>query len=98
MIQVFTNADKVHAAQVIYRLGLEECFEGIICFETLNPHLYAPDKNPLPAEEATKCCSQALNLNGRPSSKTKILCKPSIEAIEAAIRIANVEPKKTVRY
>ncbi|KAL8526925.1 hypothetical protein ACS0TY_015973 [Phlomoides rotata] len=34
---IFTNADKVHAIKVLNRLGLEECFEGIICFDTLNP-------------------------------------------------------------
>ncbi|PON76106.1 HAD hydrolase, subfamily IA [Trema orientale] len=34
---IFTNADKVHAAEALSRLGLEGCFEGIICFETLNP-------------------------------------------------------------
>ncbi|KAK4412398.1 putative protein C24B11.05 [Sesamum alatum] len=34
---IFTNADKVHAVKVLRRLGLEDCFEGIICFETLNP-------------------------------------------------------------
>ena len=35
--QIFTNADKVHAVKVLNKLGLEDCFEGIICFETLNP-------------------------------------------------------------
>ncbi|KAF3449175.1 hypothetical protein FNV43_RR09903 [Rhamnella rubrinervis] len=34
---IFTNADKVHAVKSLSRLGLEDCFEGIICFETLNP-------------------------------------------------------------
>ncbi|KAK3034273.1 hypothetical protein RJ639_032208 [Escallonia herrerae] len=34
---IFTNADKIHAVKVLRILGLEECFEGIICFETLNP-------------------------------------------------------------
>ncbi|KAF2303167.1 hypothetical protein P3X46_004883 [Hevea brasiliensis] len=34
---IFTNADKVHALRVLAKLGLEDCFEGIICFETLNP-------------------------------------------------------------
>ncbi|KAK4583637.1 hypothetical protein RGQ29_026390, partial [Quercus rubra] len=34
---IFTNADKVHAVKVLNKLGLEDCFEGIICFETLNP-------------------------------------------------------------
>lgn len=35
--QIFTNADKAHATRALNRLGLEDCFEGIICFETLNP-------------------------------------------------------------
>ena len=30
------------------------------------------------------------------SSKSPVLCKPSLEAFEVAIRIANVDPKKTV--
>nr|GMC69349.1 suppressor of disruption of TFIIS [Ipomoea batatas] len=34
---IFTNADKIHAIKVLRILGLEDCFEGIICFETLNP-------------------------------------------------------------
>ncbi|KAE8725091.1 hypothetical protein F3Y22_tig00009009pilonHSYRG00024 [Hibiscus syriacus] len=34
---IFTNADKVHAAKALSKLGFEDCFEGIICFETLNP-------------------------------------------------------------
>ncbi|TQE08188.1 hypothetical protein C1H46_006155 [Malus baccata] len=34
---IFTNADKIHAAKALSRLGLEDIFEGIICFETLNP-------------------------------------------------------------
>ncbi|KAA3487598.1 HAD-superfamily hydrolase, subfamily IA, variant 3 [Gossypium australe] len=34
---IFTNADKVHAAKALTKLGLEDCFEGILCFETLNP-------------------------------------------------------------
>ncbi|RWV80443.1 hypothetical protein GW17_00058288 [Ensete ventricosum] len=35
--KVFTNGDEVHAAKVLKKLGLEDCFEGVICFETLNP-------------------------------------------------------------
>jgi pyrimidine and pyridine-specific 5'-nucleotidase len=67
---IFTNADKAHATRALNRLGLEDCFEGIICFETLNP---SSDSN------------------------TQILCKPSVEAFEAAIRIADiVDPRKTV--
>ncbi|GAB4824430.1 hypothetical protein Ancab_007315 [Ancistrocladus abbreviatus] len=34
---ILTNSDKAHASKVLGRLGLEDCFDGIICFETLNP-------------------------------------------------------------
>ncbi|KAF7818064.1 haloacid dehalogenase-like hydrolase [Senna tora] len=72
---IFTNADQTHAVEVLKRLGLEECFEGIICFETLNPPKQVNNE-----------------------SDSRILCKPSVEAIEAAIRIADVDPKKTIFF
>lgn len=34
---VFTNGDKIHASNVLRRMGLEDCFETVICFETFNP-------------------------------------------------------------
>lgn len=69
---IFTNADKAHATRTLNRLGLEDCFEGIICFETLNPY---SDTN------------------------TQVLCKPSVQAFEAAIRIADiVDPRKTMFF
>nr|KJB09528.1 hypothetical protein B456_001G148700 [Gossypium raimondii] len=71
---IFTNADKAHALQVLKRLALEDCFEGIICFEALNHPPLQP-----------------------PALKSPILCKPSLEAFEAAIRVANLDPKKTVQ-
>lgn len=38
-----------------------------------------------------------LSESGSFNSHPQILCKPSVEAFEAAIRIANVDPKKTVK-
>lgn len=94
-LQIFTNADEAHAAQVLSRLGLEDCFQDVICFETLNPPMEPVkcingtyEEEPQDATETRK--------NEESSFKTKILCKPSLEAIEAAIRITNVDPKKTV--
>lgn len=78
--QIFTNADKAHAHQVLERLGLEDCFEGIICFETLNPP---------PALAADT--DDALHLQSR------VLCKPSPEAFDAAFDVANINPDKTVK-
>nr|CAD1816826.1 unnamed protein product [Ananas comosus var. bracteatus] len=100
---IFTNADQAHATQVLSRLGLEDCFEGVICFETLNPtalpsseddridsftHLTDNNQGFLINSETDDCSKPA---------KLPILCKPSIEAIEAAIRIANIDPRKTSR-
>ncbi|XP_057765881.1 uncharacterized protein C24B11.05 isoform X2 [Salvia miltiorrhiza] len=84
---IFTNADKAHVAQVLSRMGLEDCFHGVICFETLNP--------PLKSMDGTV---EAQMSNGNLSRKTQILCKPSVEAMEAAIRIANVDPNKTIFF
>lgn len=37
--QIFTNWDRNHAVKVLEKLGLEGCFEQIICFESINPNL-----------------------------------------------------------
>ena len=74
-LQIFTNSDEAHAATVLEKMGLEGCFEGIICFETLNP------KNPGDTDA---------------SSGKRVLCKPSLESMEAVVEIAKLDPKKTV--
>lgn len=33
---IFTNSDRAHVIRALNKLGLEDCFEGVICFETLN--------------------------------------------------------------
>lgn len=103
---IFTNADREHAAQVLNRLGLEGCFEGVICFETLNPPPEPTEYNEElegngvckegASEPEDNAADMAESNSFRPRSP--ILCKPSVEAIEAAIRIANVDPKKTIFF
>ncbi|KAG2697886.1 hypothetical protein I3760_07G126000 [Carya illinoinensis] len=99
---IFTNADKAHAAQVLSRLGLEDCFEGIICFETLNPPL-EPVSNCMDmpdGDDAEITAGAEANVPdcANLSSYSRVLCKPSVEAIEAAIQIANIDPKKTIFF
>ncbi|CAH2069418.1 unnamed protein product [Thlaspi arvense] len=36
---VFSNGDEVHVTKALKRLGIEDCFERIISFETLNPKI-----------------------------------------------------------
>lgn len=79
---IFTNADKAHAARVLSKMCLEDCFEGVICFETLNNHLQE---------------SENVN-DGRMNPATRIICKPSLESFQAASIIANIDPNKTIFF
>ncbi|KAK7395274.1 hypothetical protein VNO78_15825 [Psophocarpus tetragonolobus] len=116
---IFTNSDKVHAVKALSRLGLEDCFEGIICFETLNPihkSTVSDDEddiefvrgsgttNPTTKKDARN--SQIFDIIGHfaqpnPNTvlpKTPIICKPSEHAIELALKIANLNPQKTLFF
>ncbi|XP_042423715.1 uncharacterized protein C24B11.05-like isoform X2 [Zingiber officinale] len=95
---IFTNADKIHAAKALQRLGLEDCFQGIICFETLNL---------LPSDfDQERVADNIFDIFGHfshPNSgaelpKTPILCKPSVEAMEHALRIAGINPQTTIFF
>ncbi|KAG8366661.1 hypothetical protein BUALT_Bualt17G0102800 [Buddleja alternifolia] len=92
---IFTNADEAHTTQVLSRLGLEDCFQGVICFETLNPPA-EPVKSVNGVDEEHHQDTIETNKNEDSSFKPRILCKPLVEAMEAAIRIADVDPNKTV--
>ncbi|KDP35647.1 hypothetical protein JCGZ_09085 [Jatropha curcas] len=113
---IFTNADKVHALKVLSKLGLEDCFEGIICFETLNPthkSTTSDDEDDIEFMGST-ASTTSTTANGpkifdiishfaQPNPnyvlpKTPIVCKPSEIAIERALRIANINPQRTLFF
>ncbi|OMO91200.1 hypothetical protein COLO4_18546 [Corchorus olitorius] len=84
---IFTNADKNHALRVLERLGLEDCFEGIICFETLNPTY----KDQSSADGSTVISKTEIfdisNYIASPDSEhglpsTPVICKPFQKAYE----------------
>lgn len=104
--QIFSNGNEAHVAKVLSRLGLEDCFEDIVCFETLNPTKKS--------EEPENSCDGEFNrliLKSGFSTiwlfhvfcyapelpKTPILCKPFENAFEQAFKIAGINPHKTVR-
>lgn len=113
---IFTNADKVHAIKALSRLGLEDCFEGIICFETLNPthkSTASDDEDDAEFLGSTQSSSASNGSSGifdiighfaQPDAdasglpKTPIVCKPSESAIERALRIANIDPHRTLFF
>ncbi|MFS7977056.1 putative pyridoxal phosphatase [Helianthus anomalus] len=94
---IFTNADKIHAAKVLSKLGLEDCFEGMICFETLNPRVNKVSR---------VCDDEIFDIIGHFSRtnstselpKTPIVCKPSEDAIEKALNILNINPQTTLFF
>jgi len=112
---IFTNADRTHAIKALKLLGLEDCFEGIICFETLNPVHKAnvsddeDDAEFLGKKNTTKTTTFTTEIfdivnhfkQGNPASslpKTPIICKPSEYAIEQALKIANLNPQRTIFF
>uniref|UniRef100_I1P9Y4 Uncharacterized protein n=1 Tax=Oryza glaberrima TaxID=4538 RepID=I1P9Y4_ORYGL len=91
---IFTNGDKDHAVRALKRLGLEDCFEGIICFETLNPPCPSP---PCDGEASIFDIAGHFSMPGAAADelpRTPVLCKPNVDAMEEALRIANVNPHK----
>lgn len=66
---IFTNSDRVHASKALNRLGIEDCFEQVICFETLNPNLSMarrPEEIPVvlkPSLHAMEIAISAANIN-----------------------------------
>ena len=106
LVQVFTNSDKAHTARVLSRLGLEDCFERIICFETLNP----TNKENVPVEEddtelgvpRSSIISGTNEYMSEPNDssvlpRTPVICKPFEESFEEVFKIANINPQRTVR-
>lgn len=96
VFQIFTNGDKVHAVRALERLGLEDCFEGIICFETLNPP--CPPQGDQEPEIFDIAGHFARSGTADELPKTPVLCKPNVDAMEEALRIANVNPHKAVSF
>lgn len=102
---------------------MQDCFEGVICFETLNPPVPPSDSNEqidinhsdefeekklIQAKQSNsesdtdsskvESDTDSSKADGSKAGSSRILCKPSIEAIKTAIKIANIDPQKTVRH
>ncbi|KAL2488906.1 Haloacid dehalogenase-like hydrolase (HAD) superfamily protein [Forsythia ovata] len=79
---IFSNGNEAHVAKVLSRLGLEDCFDDIICFETLNT---THRDNVKPESDFDVL-------------KTPIVCKPFENAFEQAFKIAKINPQKTLFF
>ncbi|XP_050236185.1 suppressor of disruption of TFIIS-like [Mercurialis annua] len=88
---IFSNADEIHVAKILRRLGLEDCFERIISFESINPNHKTTNCN-------VKFASENLNLDNLVLPKSPIICKPFEDAFEMAFKLANINPQTTVFF
>nr|XP_043622486.1 uncharacterized protein C24B11.05-like [Erigeron canadensis] len=92
---IFSNANEAHVAEVLKRLRLEDCFDDVICFETLNP------KNQVNDTDAPKNIVIGDDNDSEPTvslPESPIVCKPFENAFQQAFRIANINPHKTLFF
>ncbi|XP_006645398.1 uncharacterized protein C24B11.05-like [Oryza brachyantha] len=93
---VFTNGDRIHASRALKRLGIEDCFEGVVCFETLNPT--SPPLAPGQVEIFDIMKHLAHPEPGVELPKSPILCKPNIDAMLQALKVASINPKTSILF
>lgn len=82
--------------KVLSKLGLNDCFDEIVCFESLNP----TPSNVHDQSVLTDTSTSALYKEGSavPLPDTPIVCKPFEDAFVQAFKIANINPQTTVSY
>lgn len=87
---IFSNANEAHVAEVLGRLGLEDCFDDVICFESLNPKDSDTPKSSVIGDSD----NEPVDL----LPKTPIVCKPFENAFQQAFQMANIDPHKTLFF
>ncbi|GMY10909.1 catalytic, putative [Fagus crenata] len=92
---IFSNSDEAHVKKVLSKLGLEDCFEMIICFESLNPTKKKNIDDNINIEDVP---SQPNGNSELLAPKSWIICKPLENAFEQAFKIASINPKKTLFF
>ncbi|XP_027347543.1 uncharacterized protein C24B11.05-like isoform X2 [Abrus precatorius] len=81
---IFTNADSKHAFRALQSLGLEDCFEKIISFDTLNS-----------SNNIDPSCDEDGNVV---LPRTPVVCKPFDDAFENVFKLANIDPQRTLFF
>ncbi|CAI9297965.1 unnamed protein product [Lactuca saligna] len=92
---IFSNANEAHVAEVLHRLGLEDCFEDVICFESLNP------KNQIINSDSPKSSVTGYDDVSKVSDvlpESPIVCKPFENAFQQAFKMAKITPHKTLFF
>ncbi|KAF7152506.1 hypothetical protein RHSIM_Rhsim01G0230500 [Rhododendron simsii] len=105
---IFSNSNEEHVANVLGRLGLEDCFEGVISFENLNSikktdllddendaNFKGSKRSTIPGTGTDVNSSSEINAE---SPKTPVVCKPFEDAFEQAFAIAQIDPHRTLFF
>lgn len=92
---IFSNANEAHVGKVLACLGLEDCFDGIICFETLNP---ADGTNIADATKSSTVVTIGSSEDSSELPKSPVVCKPNEDAFEQACALAEIDPKRTLFF
>ncbi|KAI3679888.1 hypothetical protein L2E82_50868 [Cichorium intybus] len=93
---IFSNANEAHVAEVLHRLGLEDCFDDVICFETLNPKKTQITDSDPPKSSVTGY--DDVNKLAVVLPESPIVCKPFENAFQQAFKMANINPHKTLFF
>ncbi|XP_047092208.1 uncharacterized protein LOC124704021 [Lolium rigidum] len=79
---LFTNSDRAHMRRALERLGVDEaCFDDVVCFETMNPHLFGEVNG---------------DDDDNVADRTVVVLKPSVDAMVAGLRAAGTNPRRTL--
>ncbi|RDX99424.1 hypothetical protein CR513_17529 [Mucuna pruriens] len=103
---IFTNADSNHALRALQTLGLEDCFERIISFDTLNPSNTNP---PYDKEDGSESGSTPAGIfdfsehirrgdSDMLLPRTPLVCKPFDDAFENVFKLADIDPQRTLFF
>lgn len=96
---IFSNANDAHVATVLKILGIEDCFERIISFESLNPTHGSNFSDGREDQESNVGSGVDFDASADPPlPKSPVICKPFENAFEEAFKIADINPKKTLFF
>ncbi|XP_059430085.1 suppressor of disruption of TFIIS-like [Corylus avellana] len=90
---IFSNADKGHVAKALSRLGLEDCFDLVISFETLNP---TTNENDNAYDNVVHIPCQPNSTSELPMSP--VICKPFENAFIQAFKAGSINPQRTLFF
>nr|ACU17892.1 unknown [Glycine max] len=103
---IFTNADSKHAIRALKALGLEDCFESIISFDTLNPSNTTNPSHNKDGSESRSTTAEIFDFcehirraeSDMVLPRTPVVCKPFDDAFGNAFKLADIDPQRALFF